>query len=96
MEIYLYYIVKIQAVTIRLFEAQDEDYPDYRVVRANERSIEKWLDRITKDQKQRKNILEIIENENWNFKDGTFKPICEKLRDLGYTIIEGKPPKEKK
>lgn len=88
-QIKLYHIIKIQSATIRLFEAEDDDYPDYRAVRANERAIEHWLDKITTDKEERRKILDIIEHENWNTEDSSFKPICDRLRGLGYEILEG-------
>lgn len=89
-QIKLYWIMKIQSATIRLFEAEDDCYPDGRAIRANERAIEHWLDKITTDKEERRKILDIIEHENWNTQDTTFKPICDRLRALGYEILEGK------
>lgn len=31
----------------------------------------------------------LIEHENWNTQDTSFKPICDRLRGLGYEILEG-------
>ena len=45
-QIKLYHIVKIQSATIKLFEAEDDDYPDGRAIKANERAIQHWLDKI--------------------------------------------------
>lgn len=88
-KIKLYHISKIQSATIRLFEAQDEDYPDGRTVKANERAIKYWLDKVTTDEAEQRKILDIIERQNWNTEDYTFKPICDELRALGYEILEG-------
>ena len=85
-----YHIAKIQAAAMRLFEALDEDYPDGRAVRANERAIQTWLDKITDDEDEQREILRIIERNNWNREDKTFKPIFDELRKLGYEIVEGK------
>lgn len=82
-----YHIAKIQAAAMRLFEALDEDYPDGRAVRANERAIQKWLDKITDDTDEQRQILDVIERENWNMEDTTFKPIFDELRALGYEIV---------
>lgn len=89
MKIKLSLIVKIQRATVRLFEAQDDDYPDGRAVRANERAIQHHLNKITDDKEKQREILDIIERENWNTTDITYKPICDNLRALGYEI-EGK------
>ena len=89
-QINAYYIVKIQAATMRLFEAEDDWHPDYRAVRANERAIQHWLDKITDDEDEQREILRVIESNNWNMEDKTFKPICDGLRKMGYEIVEGK------
>lgn len=89
-KIYAGHIVKIQAATMRLFEAEDDWHPDYRAVRANERAIQHWLDKITDDEDEQREILRVIERENWNREDKTFKPICDELRALGYEIKEEK------
>lgn len=89
-QIKAYYIMKIQAATIRLFEAEDDWHPDYRAVRNNERAIQHWLDKITDDEDEQREILRVIESNNWNWEDKTFKPICDGLRKLGYEIVEGK------
>lgn len=87
-QIYAGYIVKLQAATMRLFEALDDDYPDGRAVRANERAIQKWLDKITDNTNEQRRILDIVERGNWNMSDRTFKPIFDELRALGYEIVE--------
>lgn len=90
MKIKLKHIVKIQAATIRQFEALDSDYPNLQIASANARAIEHYLDMITKDTTQRAEILHVIESNNSNTQDITFKPICDELRSLGYEIIGGK------
>lgn len=85
-KIYAGHIVKIQAATIRKFAAEDCDFPDGRAIRANERAIQKWLDKITDDTDEQRQILDVIERGNWNMKDTTFKPIFDELRALGYEI----------
>ena len=77
-------IVEIQALTVEKFNAEDEDYPDYRIIRAKEKAIYNRLSKITDDKKMQDKILEIIEKCNWNTQDRTFKPICDKLRELGF------------
>jgi len=90
MKINLLFIAKIQSATIRIFEEQDSDYVNGRVVSANERAINKWLGKITPDKAEQIKILDIIEKNNFNSDDYTFKPICDELRALGYEIVEGK------
>lgn len=82
-----YYIAQIQAATVRKFAAEDSDYPDGRAVKANERAIQKWLDKITDDTDEQRQILDVIERGNWNTGDITFKPIFDELRALGYEVV---------
>lgn len=89
-QIKFYYIVKIQHATIRRFEAEDDAYPEGRVISANNRAIQHYLDKITTDKAEQRKILDIIERQNWNMEDSSFKPICDELRALGYEILEGK------
>ena len=81
------YIVKLQAATIRKFAAEDSDYPDCRAIKANERAIQKWLDKITDNADEQRQILNIVERGNWNIEDTTFKPIFDELRALGYEVV---------
>lgn len=81
------YLVKLQAATIRKFAAEDCDFPDGRAIRANERAIQKWLDKITDDADEQRQILGVIERGNWNMEDTTFKPIFDELRALGYEVV---------
>lgn len=80
-----FYIVKLQAATVRKFEAEDSDYPDWRAIRANERAIQTWLDKITDNADEQRQILDIVERGNWD-EDITFKPIFDGLRALGYEM----------
>ena len=81
-------IAEIQRFSIQLFEAQDEDYPDNRVIRAKERAIWNRLAKITSDGKEQSQILDAIKRGNWRTDDLTYKPICDNLRNLGYEILE--------
>lgn len=81
------YLVKLQAATMRLFDALDDNHPNWRAIRANERAIQKWLDKITDNEDEQRQILDVIEHENWNMKDTTFKPIFDELRALGYEVV---------
>lgn len=87
-QIYAGYIVKLQAATMRLFDALDDSHPNWRAIRANERAIQRWLGKITDNADEQRQILDIVERGNWNMKDTTFKPIYDELRALGYEIVE--------
>lgn len=89
-EIKLKHIVKIQHSQMKIFEAEDDDFPDRRIVVANERAMQYWLDKITSNKEEQNTIYNVINKHNFNNSDYTFKPICDDLRKLGYTILEGK------
>lgn len=80
-------VSEIQKLSIELFEAQDEDYPDGRVVKGKEKAIWNRLAKITSDKKEQGEILDAINHGNWRTDDLTYKPICDELRNLGYEII---------
>ena len=77
----LEYIVKIQRATMRVFEAQDQDFPDNRIVANNERAIQYWLNKITPVIEYQKEIHEVIERNNFNAEDLTYK--CKTLYNIG-------------
>ena len=85
-------IIKLQHLFIAIFEQEDEDDPDYRIIRAKERTVNKILDSITKEQSEKIEIFNCIIRGSWNTEDNAFKTICDDLRELGYIIIkkEGK------
>jgi len=80
-------IAKIQHLYMGIFNEEDSDYPDYRVIRPKERNIEKMLDSFTKDREKKKEIYDTIIHYTWDNSDMTFRPICNALRDKGYKII---------
>lgn len=80
-------ITEIQRFSIELFEAQDEYYPNRRVIKAKERAIWNRLAKITNDKKEQSQILDAIEHGNWRTDDLTYKPICDNLRELEYEIV---------
>ena len=82
-QIHIYYINKIKNLDRKIFEYEDDDYPNYKAVQICERHIEKWLDKagIT-DKSLRREVRECCVwcNDNCN---GI-------LRNLGWTILIGK------
>lgn len=88
-KIQLRQVKKIFDLLFQIFEENDCDFPDRRVIKNKEKAINNILDKITKDKKERELILDNIEKEMFNTKDYTYKPICDNLRCLGYTIIQG-------
>ena len=86
-EINLIDIAKLQKLYIDIFEEEDCDYPDYRIIRNKEKAVERILNKITNDEEEQRKIYDIIVHESWNMNDRTFKPICDGIRALGYKVI---------
>lgn len=80
-------IVKLQHLYIDIFTEEDEDYPDKRVISNKERAVQIILDKITDKRFNQIEIWKVIQLKSWNNTDNTFKPICDRLRNLGYEII---------
>lgn len=81
------YIVKLQKWYIDIFYQEDSDYPDYRVIGQKNRHINRVLNLITNDREKQREIYDNIVHHSWDFKDKTYRPICNALRSLGYKII---------
>ena len=86
-EINLIDIAKLQKWYTDIFEQEDCDYPDYRVIGQKNRHTQRILNKITPNKEEQRKIYDIIVHESWNMKDRTFKPICDGIRALGYKVI---------
>ena len=86
-EIELKDIIKLQHLYIDIFFEEDEDYPDGRVINNKERAVQRILDKITDKKFNQIEIWKVIQLKSWDTADNTFKPICDRLRKLGYEII---------
>lgn len=80
-------IVKITKLWLDIFYEEDSDYPNYRVIKPKERAIDRVLESITSDKEEQKKVYKTIIKKI--FSTETYKPICDDLRALGYTIVEG-------
>ena len=80
-------IAKLQHLYIEIFTEEDEDYPDRRVISNKERAVQRILDKITDKRFNQIEIWKVIQLKSWDDIDNTFKPICNRLRELGYEII---------
>lgn len=80
-------IAKLQHLYIEIFTEEDEDYPDRRVISNKERAVQRILDKITDKRFNQIEIWKVIQLKSWDDTDNTFKPICNRLRELGYEII---------
>ena len=83
------YIVKLQHWYIEIFSEEDDDYPNYGRIALLNRNVERVLNKITDNQKRQKEIYDAIQQGSWDNEDKSYKPICDKLRKLGYEIIQG-------
>lgn len=80
-------IAKLQHLYIDIFTEEDEDYPDGRIISNKERAAQRILDRITDKKFNQIEIWKVIQIKSWDTTDNTFKPICDRLRNLGYEIV---------
>jgi len=87
MKIKLKDIVKIQYKEMEIFEVEDDDYFDYRIVKNKERAIYNILNKITTNIEEQETIRKTIYKNMWNTEDFTYKPICDELRRFGYEVV---------
>lgn len=87
-EIHIKDIAKMQHLYIEIFTEEDEDCPDNRIIRKKEDAVQRILNKITNEKGEQLAIWSIIQRQSWNSEDNTFRPICNDLRKLGYTIIQ--------
>jgi hypothetical protein len=80
-------IVKLQHLYIDIFAEEDEDYPDKRVISNKERAVQRILDKITDKRFNQIEIWKVIQLKSWDTTDNTYRQICNRLRELGYEII---------
>lgn len=76
-EITIWTINQIKKCTLRLFEAEDDDIPNKRIISANERAINHYLKYKTEEEKRE--LLSII---NW-----TNDNCIAKLQALGWNVL---------
>ncbi|CAM3252512.1 hypothetical protein STFE110948_06965 [Streptobacillus felis] len=89
-KIYLNQIAQIYNLLLEIFEEEDSDYVDYRVIKNKERSIDRTLLKITNNKEKQIEIYNIIRKDLFNFEDNTWKSLCDDLRSKGYEITDGK------
>ena len=82
-KIHIYYVNKIKNLDYKIYEQEDNDYPNYIVVRSCERWKKHWLDKanIINDE-LRSEILSIC---LWHYDDAETR-----LQEKGWQIIRGK------
>ena len=52
--------------------------------------MQKIFRKITEDKEEQRKIYNAIYDEIFNYEDCTYKPMCNNLRALGYTVVEGR------
>ena len=87
-EIYMSQIKKMAILALEVFEEQDNLYKDMRIVRNKERAIKNVLNKITNNEEEQRKIYNAIDDEILNYEDCTYKPMCNNLKKLGYTVVE--------
>ena len=70
-------------------EKQKPKFDYNRVVANKEKAIQNCLALITEDKTEQATIYDTITSCNFNTVDMTYKPICDKLREMGYEIAGG-------
>lgn len=80
-------IVKLQHLHIDIFTEEDEDYPNKRIISNKERAVQRILDKITDKRFNQIEIWKVIQVKSWDTTDDIYRPICNRLRELGYEII---------
>lgn len=79
-------IKRIFELDLEIFNEEDSDRPDRRVIAPKERAIDRILCKITSDKVEQAKIYNAIAREKFRRDDRTYKPICDNLRWLGYKI----------
>ena len=72
----MFKINKIKGCQLRIFEAEDDDYPDRRKVSSNERAIDHYLEDYSEEEKQ-----ELLKAIRWTYDD-----CASELVKLGWTV----------
>lgn len=87
-QIHIYYINKIKDCLLKIYDAEDDEIPNRRIVAANENVIDKYLNKagiINKELRQ-----ELLVNITWSNDN------CKgKLEELGWKILTGREVLEK-
>lgn len=82
-QIHIYYIDKIKNCLMKLYDAEDNDTPNRRIIATNENAINKYLDKAGIIDKELRG--ELLRNIVWCDND------CKgKLEKLGWKILTGK------
>ena len=80
-------IAKLQHLYIEILTEEDKDYPDSRVISNKERVVQRILDKITDKRFNQIEIWKVIQLRSCDDSDNTFQSIFNRLRELGYEII---------
>jgi hypothetical protein len=94
-------IARCYCLYVEIFEEEDQDYPDGRVVANKESAIERLLHKMVGDDgptlDKARDIVEHLRIPG-DGDDGSWKPLCDDFRSLGFKVVDGdskgKPKKE--
>lgn len=78
-EIKMVTLNRIKLCLLRIFEAEDDDYPDNRIVRANNKALDHYLKDYSKEQQEE--LLRLIRWSNDN--------CYVELEKAGWKVIRG-------
>lgn len=78
-EIKMVTINRIKLCLLKIFEAEDDDIPNHKIIAANNRAIDHYLKDYSKEQQEE--LLRLI---RWSNDD-----CCSELEKNGWTILKG-------
>lgn len=79
-EIKMVTINKIKCCLLKIFEAEDDDIPNHKIIGANSRAIMHYLKDYSKEQQEE--LFKLIRWSNDN--------CCAELEKVGWKVIRGK------
>ena len=83
-------LAQINVYQTRIWNEEGDDYPDYRKIRNYERAIDNRFAKMGADKQMQKDIEDTFCMLDW-----TYKEQCDRLRALGYVIVNnGRKPEE--
>ena len=87
-------IARAYSLYIDIFEEEDNDCPDGRVISNKYNAIERLLRRMVGDDetmlsKARDIIERLRPYTNDGVDDGSWKPLCDDFRALGFVVVDG-------
>lgn len=87
-------IARAYSLYIDIFSEEDGDYPDRRVIANKEGAIDRLLRRMVGDDKELLDkasdiVCHLRPYTNDGVDDGSWKPLCDDFRKLGFIVVDG-------